>query len=125
MIKIKCSGNFDKTTKFLGFLYRKEFLNKLKDYGEMGLAALRDATPVESGESAKAWDFYYQTKLNSVKLVWTNDNVTPEGTPIVILVQYGHDNHGTWYSGRDFINPAIQPIFDFIAEDIWKEVVNK
>jgi len=122
MITIKSKGKFDKTTKFLNFLWNKEFLKKLDVYGEMGLKALESATPVDSGLTAVSWKFKCSTRYNKIYLYWINDNVTPDGTPIVILIEYGHSHDGYFVQGKDFINPAIQPVFDYIADDIWKEV---
>lgn len=124
MIKFKSKGSFDKTTRFLGFLYRRDFLKKLDSYGEMGVEALRSATPVDSGATADSWSYKVRTSPNSVKIYWINDNTTPDGTPIVILLQYGHGGYMGYVQGRDFINPVIEPVFNFIAEDIWKEVVH-
>lgn len=123
MISFKVKGSFDKTTKFLGFIYRREFLDKLDEYGRIGVEALSRGTPVDSGVSAESWDYGIKTYFNKVVIYWTNSNTTPYGTPIVILVEYGHSAGGTYVQGKDFINPAIQPVFDYIAEDIWKEVV--
>lgn len=124
MIEIKSKGKFDKTIKFLGFLYKRDFLKKLDYYGRIGVEALSTSTPKDTGLTANSWGFSYKTYFNSIKLIWTNSNCTPDGTPIVFLVQYGHYNKGSFVEGKDFINPAIQPVFDFIAEDIWKEVHN-
>lgn len=124
MITLKAKGSFDKTTKFLGFLFKKDFLKKLDSYGVMGVEALSSATPIDTGETASHWSYKVETGINRVKIYWINDHTTPNGTPIVILLEYGHGTRNGYVSGRDFINPAIQPVFDFISEDIWKEVVN-
>ena len=122
MIKFKVKGSFDKTTKFLGFLYRRDFLKKLDSYGQLGVNALMDATPVDTGETRNSWSYQVRTNPFRVKIYWINDHTTPDGTPIVILLEYGHGTKGGYVQGQDFINPAIEPIFNFIAEDIWKEV---
>lgn len=124
MITIKSKGNFNKTTKFLGFIWRKEFLKKLDKYGQMGVEALQKATPIDSGVTSDSWSYKIQTSSKGVKLHWVNSNTTKDGTPIVILLQYGHSVNGGYVYGKDFINPAIEPIFNYIADDVWKEVVN-
>lgn len=125
MITFKSKGSFDKTTKFLGFIFRKEFLRKLDSYGQMGVDALSSATPMDTGKTKNSWSYKVRTGINKVKIYWINDNTTEDGTPIVILLEYGHGvNGGGFVQGIDFINPAIKPVFDFISEDIWKEVVN-
>lgn len=125
MIKFKSKGSFDKTTKFLSFIYRRDFLKKLDTYGQMGVDALRAATPIDSGATAESWSYEIKTSPWRVKIYWINSNTTPDGTPIVILLEYGHGLSGGGYvQGKDFINSAAEPVFKFIADNIWREVVN-
>lgn len=96
----------------------------LEKYGREGVAALSSATPVDSGETASSWNYEIVQNGQTTSLIFTNNNLTTTGIPIAILLQYGHGNgRGAYVQGRDYINPAIQPIFDKIANEAWKEVV--
>lgn len=124
MIKIVQKGNFDKTIKFLNFVYKKEFLKNLDSYAEQGVKALASATPVDTGKTANSWYYEINTSRNRIIINWCNSNVN-EGIPIAVLIQYGHGTKNGYYiQGRDYINPAIRPVFDDIAEKVWREVVN-
>lgn len=123
MIKIKHKGDFSKTTKFLFKLSEFVHLGGLDSYGKQGVEALAKATPVESGETATAWGYKIINNKYGTKLIFTNDNVTPEGTPIAILLQYGHGTRsGTYVQGIDYINPAIQPIFQELCRKIDNDI---
>ena len=90
----------------------------------MGVSALESATPVDSGLTASSWDYEIHQSRNSAKIVWTNSNIN-QGVPIAIILQYGHGTrNGGYVQGRDYINPAIKPVFDRIAEGVWKEVTS-
>ena len=120
MIKLSSTGNFNKTEKFLK--RSNNIKLDLDAYGRKGVAALAAATPVNSGETANSW--YYETTKQNGKytIAFKNSNIN-KGVPIAIILQYGHGtNNGGWVEGRDYINPAIQPIFDEMAEAAWKEV---
>ena len=122
MIEIKQKGNFDKSIQFLGQLKRGINLRSLDKYGEEGVAALAAATPVDTGKTASSWFYEIKKERGSVSISFHNSNIQ-NGIPIAILLQYGHGtNNGGWVQGRDYINPAIQPIFDKIANKAWKEV---
>lgn len=120
MIKLSSTGNFNKTEKFLK--RSNNIKIELDMYGKKGVAALAAATPVNSGETANSW-YYEITKQNGkYTIAFKNSNIN-NGVPIAIILQYGHGtNNGGWVEGRDYINPAIQPIFDEMAEAAWKEV---
>lgn len=120
MIKLSSTGNFNKTEKFLK--RSNNIKLELDMYGKKGVAALAAATPVNSGETANSW-YYEITKQNGkYTIAFKNSNIN-NGVPIAIILQYGHGtNNGGWVEGRDYINPAIQPIFDEMAEAAWKEV---
>lgn len=120
MIKLSSTGNFNKTEKFLK--RSNNIKLELDAYGKKGVAALAAATPVNSGETANSW-YYEITKQNGkYTIAFKNSNIN-NGVPIAIILQYGHGtNNGGWVEGRDYINPAIQPIFDEMAEAAWKEV---
>lgn len=122
MISIKHKGNFSKTEKSFKNLLSRDYLDILKRYGQEGVNALAAATPVDSGETANSWSYKIQQSKGGVKITWFNSNVV-NGVPIAILLQYGHaTRNGGYVVGRDYINPAIRPIFDKIATNVWKEV---
>lgn len=123
MITFVQRGDFKKTNTFLNRLRKRDYISILKKYGEVGVNALYRATQKDTGETANSWDYKIVEQNNLVRLVFTNSNVTESGTPIVILIQYGHaTKNGAYVEGRDFINPTMRPIFDLIVEEIWKEI---
>lgn len=116
-------GDFSKTENFLKKLTKNDIVSRLKKYGELGVQALANATPRDTGKTAESWTYRIVQTSRSIKLEWLNTNTTKEGIPIVIFIQYGHvTRSGGYVQGRDFINPAIRPIFDEIARNVWKEV---
>ena len=122
MISFRQKGDFSKLTSFLERAKETVHLGDLNKYGRQGVAALASATPIDSGETASSW--YYKIKNNkeSATITFYNSNVQ-NGVPIAIILQYGHGTrNGGWVEGRDYINPAIQPIFDQIVDDAWREV---
>lgn len=122
MITVKHKGNFEKTTKFLNGITKIDIKSILDNYGKKGVEALSSATPVDTGLTAKSWSYRTYVGKKSYSIAWTNTNVS-KGIPIVILLQYGHaTKNGGYVQGKDFINPAIQPIMDEIAENVWKEI---
>lgn len=124
MIKLRCRGNYNKTEKFLKDCKDINELRQIMEkYGREGVAALSAATPVDSGETATSWSFDVIQEGDGISLVFNNNNTTKTGIPIAILLQYGHGNgRGGYIRGRDFINPAVQPIFDRLLDEAWKEV---
>lgn len=123
-VKFEVSGGFTKTERFLNRMKRREYLNVLDKFGRDGVQALRNATPVESGLTAESWDYEIKRTRDYVEIIWTNSNIN-DGVPIAIILQYGHGTGtGGYVQGRDYINPAIQPIFDKIAEKAWKVVTS-
>lgn len=122
MITIKHHGKFEKTDRFFKHMFKFEIMNILKKYGEQGVAALRDATPKDSGETADSWGYEINKDGRGYVITWTNSNEN-KGVNIAIILQYGHGTGtGGYVEGRDYINPATKPIFDAIAEEAWKEV---
>lgn len=122
MITIRQKGDFAKTTKFLERTSRINIKSILEKYGGLGVQALSNATPIDSGLTARSWGYRVEQTSSSSKLIFCNTNVN-KGVPIAIILQYGHGTGtGGWVQGRDYINPAIQPIFDQLAEEAWKEV---
>lgn len=125
MITVSVSGSFDKTTAFLKKIVRRDYLIGLgAKYGPVGVDALRKATPIEHGDTADSWYFEVVDKPGYYAIHWLNSHVVQPGTiPVAVLIQYGHaTGRGAYVEGRDYINPAMQPIFDQIAADMWKEV---
>ena len=122
MIAFRQKGDFSKLTRFLERAKEAVHLGDLDRYGRAGVAALSSATPVDSGETAASWYYRIENKNGVIKLSFHNSNIQ-NGVPIAIILQYGHGTGpGGWVQGRDYINPAIQPIFDQIAKNAWKEV---
>lgn len=122
MIRFKHRGDFRKTDRFFKKMNRFEISSILNHYGRKGVEALASATPVDSGETAAAWNYVVEKDRNGYSIQWTNDHIN-KGVPIAIILQYGHGTGtGGYVEGRDYINPAIQPIFDAIAKDAWEEV---
>jgi hypothetical protein len=125
MISFRHKGDFSKTNKFLERVKGVVRLSDLDKYGREGVSALASATPIESGETANSWYYEIERKKEFVAIRFCNSNVQ-NGVPIAIILQYGHGTGtGGWVEGRDYINPAIQPIFDKIADNAWREVTSK
>lgn len=123
MIRIEHKGNFNNTEKFFKGIKARKIFSELDQYGKLGVIALAMNTPVDTGKTASSWSYEIRSDGGNVSICWTNDNTTKTGIPIVILLQYGHGTrNGGYVKGRDFINPAIQPVFDEIAENVWKEI---
>lgn len=122
MISFKQKGDFSKLTRFLEKAKGAVRLGDLDKYGREGVAALASATPVDSGQTANSWRYEIVHKQGSVTIAFYNSNIQ-NGVPIAIILQYGHGTrNGGWVQGRDYINPAIQPIFDKIVNNSWREV---
>ena len=122
MIKFRQKGDFSKLTHYLEKVKEVVKLGNLDKYGREGVAALASATPVDTGLTASSWRYEIQHGNDSVSIAFYNDNIQ-NGVPIAIILQYGHGTrNGGYVQGRDYINPAIKPIFDKITEDAWKEV---
>lgn len=122
MIKFRQKGDFSKLTRYLERVKEVVKLGDLDKYGRAGVAALASATPVDTGLTASSWYYEISNKNGSAMISFHNSNIQ-NGVPIAIILQYGHGTrNGGWVEGRDYINPAIRPIFDRIADDAWKEV---
>ena len=122
MIKFKHKGDFSKLTKYLKRAKNIDKLEALDRFGHAGVLALESATPKDSGLTASSWNYVIEQDKGSVKIGFTNSNRN-DGVPIAVIIQYGHaTGNGGWVEGRDYINPAIQPVFDQIVNDVWKEV---
>lgn len=122
MITFRQKGDFSKLTRYFERVKEAVKLGNLDKYGREGVAALASATPIESGKTASSWYYEIENSNGSATISFYNSNVN-NGVPIAIILQYGHGTGtGGWVQGRDYINPAIQPVFDRIAEEAWREV---
>lgn len=123
-ISFSSKGDFSKTIKFLNKVKNVKINNILSKYGEIGVNALSQATPKDSGVTSRSWNYKIEVNNNNASIVWYNTNVV-KGVNIAVILQYGHGTrNGGWVEGRDYINPAMKPIFDKIADQVWKEVIN-
>lgn len=122
MISFRQKGDFSKVTSFLEKAKEVVRIGDLDKYGREGVAALASATPVDTGQTASSWYYEIVNRNGSATITFNNSNIQ-NGVPIAIILQYGHGTrNGGWVQGRDYINPAIQPIFDRIANEAWREV---
>ena len=121
-VSFRHRGNFKHVEKFLNSAKSGEFFRKLDAFGKEGVAALSSATPVDSGLTSESWSYEIINDNGTYSIVWNNSNVN-DGVNIAVILQYGHGTrNGGYVKGRDYINPAIQPVFDKIAEDLWREM---
>jgi len=126
-IRIESKGDFSKTDRFFDKISDIVRYVDLRKYGKQGVDALKNATPKDSGETANSWryEIIHNKETKTYSLTWYNDNIADGQYNIAILLQYGHaTNNGGYVKGRDYINPALAPIFEKIAEDAWKEVTD-
>ena len=122
MITFRQKGDFSKLTRFLERAKETIRLGNLDKYGREGVAALASATPIDSGKTASSWYYKIENKNGYASINFCNSNIN-KGVPIAIILQYGHGTRkGGYVQGRDYINPAIRPIFDKVADDAWREV---
>ena len=125
MIRITSKGDFRNIYKFLNFVKGNHQFDNINKYAQKGVDALQSVTPIDTGKTAASWGYEINSDSEKFTITWTNDNKDKAGTPIVLLLHYGHGTpSGRYIQGRDFINPALKPIFDEILENVWKEVVN-
>lgn len=126
MITFKQRGSFKQTSSFLQRALEVVDMSWLDEYGRRGVEELRKATPKDTGKTADSWDYAIEHTDDGAKLVWTNNNTTKDGDSIAILLQYGHGtNGGGLVIGQDYINPAIKPIFEEMAQQSWEMMVQK
>lgn len=122
MISFRQKGDFSRVTRYFVKVQRAINLGLLDRYGREGVAALASATPVDSGETANSWYYEIENKKGSATIRFCNSNIN-KGVPIAIILQYGHGTGtGGWVQGRDYINPAIRPVFDSLVQSAWREV---
>lgn len=124
MITVEHSGSFSKLEAFLKKVKNMNLDTMLQTVAQEGVNALNSITPLESGETAGSWYYTIESSRSQIRIVWSNSHVV-SGVPIAIILQYGHGTGtGGYVQGRDYINPAIKPIFDKIADDVWKVVTS-
>ncbi len=122
MISFRHKGDFSKVTRYLERVKNVVHLGELDKYGRDGVAALASATPIDTGNTANSWYYEVTHTKDSATISFKNSNIQ-NGVPIAVILQYGHGTrNGGWVVGRDYINPAIQPVFDKISKDAWREV---
>lgn len=126
MISFESNGSFKNLEKFLNSVSKGHIFRKLEGYAQEGVNALAAATPVDTSEASNSWGFEVEVGKGSASIMWTNTSMTDDGqAPVVILLQYGHGTGtGGYVQGRDFINPAMKPVFDKIADKMWKAVTS-
>ena len=122
MISIDQKGDCAALTTYLNKLNKQNNIEILNKYGKEGVRLLSSATPVRSGKTAASWYYKIEQSKNTISLNFYNSNIN-KGVPIAIILQYGHGTrNGGWVQGRDYINPVVQPLFNKIAQEAWKEV---
>lgn len=124
MITFESSGDFERTRKALRKMSRGDIFAALDQYAQEGVSALASATPVDSGLTAASWGYEVKRSRGSYSITWTNTNIE-NGFPVAVMLQYGHGTGtGGYIRGQDYINPAIRPVFDLIADKVWKAVTS-
>ena len=122
MISFRHKGDFSKFTRYLERAKQSVRRGLLDKYGREGVAALASATPTETGQTANSWYYEIENGTGSATIRFNNSHIN-KGVPIAIILQYGHGTGtGGWVQGRDYINPAVRPVFDKIADNAWREV---
>lgn len=125
MIQCRVKGNFKTTTNFLQKLRKLDFESVLVKYAEEGVQALSSATPKRTGKTAASWGYEIVKEKGRISIFWTNSNLS-DGVPVAVILEYGHGTGwGGYVQGRHYISPAIQPVFDEIAKEAWKEVAGR
>lgn len=125
IISVTQKGDFSKTIKFLEKTSKANIKSILEKYGKEGINVLSKNTPADSGKTAMSWDYDVKKTKYGYEISWYNTNIV-DGVNIAIILQYGHGTrNGGYVSGRDYINPSIGPVFDKMADEAWKEVINK
>lgn len=121
MISVKHKGNFSNIERFFNRVLKRNYLNILSDYAQRGVEALQAATPVESGETAAAWDYEIES-ANGITTIWFTNSHQNDGVSVAVLLIYGHGTrNGGYVEGVDFVSPALAPIFYELADSMWKE----
>lgn len=119
------NGDWSKTDTFLKRLLKNDIRSILSRFGDEGVRALSSATPMDSGATAASWYYKVEAYQGGYSINWYNSNMN-QGTNIAVIIQYGHGTGtGGWVQGRDYINPALRPVFDRIADEAWKAVTGQ
>lgn len=122
VLKVRTRGGYDNLERFLAKSSKSMNISRFAKYGEEGLEALKRATPVDTGLTAASWSYHLEVTASGVKLSWNNSNIVNH-IPIAVILDNGHaDRSGAWVEGRHYIAPALQPVFDKIANEMWKEL---
>lgn len=122
VVMFRQKGDFRRTSDFLKRANRLNLDAILNQYGQEGVEALRAATPKDTGTTANSWGYTVHKGTGSITITWSNSNIV-DGVPIAVILQYGHGTrNGGYVQGTDYINPAMKPIFDKIAQRAWEEV---
>lgn len=125
MISIRSKGSFSRSKRLLKKMSQAEIEKALAAYGERGVALLSSATPIRSGLTANSWSYEIENSGGSARIVWTNSNIVGEKYNLAVLIQYGHGTGtGGYVTGIDYINPTLRPLFEEMANSIWKEVTS-
>lgn len=125
MLQISSTGSWDDTSNWLNRMSKGDIFDTLEDAAQRGVSALAAATPLETGATAASWGYEVTKSGGDYTIWWKNTHLDAEGTPVAIMLQYGHGTGtGGYVAGRDYINPAIRPIFDEIADTVWKAVTS-
>jgi len=124
-LSISVTGSFDQTDRFLTALARGDVYRILGAYAQQGVDALSAATPEDTGQTAASWSASVEVTTTGATIWWSNSHVDEVGTPIAVMLQFGHGTGtGGYVQGRNYINPAMRPVFDRIAQDVWREVMS-
>ena len=125
LLYVKQKGDFKHTETFLNRMLRRDYMSVLNRYGNQGVNALKEATPKDTGKTSESWSYEIRQGKGTVSLYFLNSNIV-NGVPIAIVIQYGHaTRNGGFVQGRDYINPVLRPLFDNLANELWKEVTRK
>lgn len=123
MITIEHHGDLDKTVGWLKKLKQNRMFKDLDKFGVRGVQALEEATPKDTGKTATSWSYKIEQNGREVKIIYCNSNVIDEWCNVAIIIQYGHaTKNGGYVEGIDYINPALAPVFQKIADEVWEEV---
>lgn len=122
MITVKHHGSFRKAEKFLKTMNKRQYMATLRQYGQLGVEALEEATPKDTGVTAGSWSYEIENQGGNYAIYWKNSS-TNQGENIALLIQYGHGTGwGAYVRGIDYINPALKDVFDSMADALWREV---
>lgn len=122
MIKFKQTGSFKNTEKFFKTIGGGDYFKGLDYYAQAGVDALQKSTPRDTGKTAESWSYSIDKTKSGVTISWNNSNIN-DGVNIALIIQYGHAMPSGYYiEGVDYINPALQPLFELMGKKVWEEV---